>query len=381
MVQDNKISEFIIKRIYELEDYVKSLQSMLGHIQHSGESGRGYDKQVAGLKKQIEEKTKQIQQLKRSINMDDSRAQLALMGFTQDADPDTKDDDATESGSIKQYGKEKETETMPLEKNPVQAQDAMTYKDQKGNIWQVVENTGAGFYGLKCTAGPRKGEKIYVNGKDLQSMQRIEDEAPSNVKDSYEMLKLCGFIMDDENWITMNGSHIKIGEGESKGEAAKKFIKKKGGDPAPAKAGSTSKEKKESSEKKESTYKPGDTIKASNGKRIGKVVNEFKNLNGEDIVKVKKNIMGEEVNIYVKKNDPDHTAGYKPAKPTPQQKEDFKKDLKNLVKIQNTKSDEEVAKAEEKLRDKYIGLDLPLEEDTLGIVDWEEVEKEFNSKG
>ena len=38
---------------------------------------------------------------------------------------------------------------------------------------------------------------------------------------------------------TINGAHVKIGEGESKGEAAKKFIKKKGGDPAPAKAGST----------------------------------------------------------------------------------------------------------------------------------------------
>lgn len=119
-----------------------------------------------------------------------------------------KDDDATKHGSVETYGKEKETETMPLEKNPVQAQDAMIYKDQKGNIWQVVENTGANFYGLKCTAGPRKGEKIYVNGKDLQSMQRVEDEAPANVKDSYEMLKLCGIITND----AYNPNNFRVGQ-------------------------------------------------------------------------------------------------------------------------------------------------------------------------
>lgn len=39
----------------------------------------------------------------------------------------------------------------------------------------------------------------------------------------------------EEQWITMKGTHVKIEEGQSKAEAAKNFIKKKGGNPAPAK--------------------------------------------------------------------------------------------------------------------------------------------------
>lgn len=41
--------------------------------------------------------------------------------------------------------------------------------------------------------------------------------------------------MEDEEWITMKGAHVKIDEGESKEKASKEFIKKKGGDPEPAK--------------------------------------------------------------------------------------------------------------------------------------------------
>ena len=43
----------------------------------------------------------------------------------------------------------------------------------------------------------------------------------------------------DEQWITMKGTHVKIEEGQSKAEAAKNFIKKKGGNPAPAKSKET----------------------------------------------------------------------------------------------------------------------------------------------
>lgn len=46
----------------------------------------------------------------------------------------------------------------------------------------------------------------------------------------------------EEQWITMNGAHVKVEEGESKEKASKEFIKKKGGDPAPAKGAKQSQE-------------------------------------------------------------------------------------------------------------------------------------------
>ena len=190
MVNDNSLSDSVLIQIGVLEKDIKGLKDTLYSLEHSGESGRGYDRQVANIKNQIQQKTKQIQQFKRSINMNDAMDQLAMIGITQDArsvseiqrefdywdkgyeyfserylywksiyestkeakakvDMENykkkrdeankkrkefanemsrtalnKDDDATEHSSIETYGKEKETETMPLEKDPVQAQDA-----------------------------------------------------------------------------------------------------------------------------------------------------------------------------------------------------------------------------------------------------------------
>ena len=47
-------------------------------------------------------------------------------------------------------------------------------------------------------------------------------------KDTAEILRLSGFTVDaDEQWITMNGAHVKIEGGESKASAAKNFISSK----------------------------------------------------------------------------------------------------------------------------------------------------------
>lgn len=312
MVNDNSLSDSVLIQIGALEKDIKDLEDILSHLESSGEYGRGYDRQVANIKNQIQQKTKQIQQFKRSINMNDTMSQLAMIGITQDGykfedpkeiekaikeveksshpnmqylmslkralelakqersvkdaeDPDkkfnafiqkhgwptnyeeskallekakkegihpdyihgmerglkamtNKDDDATEHGSIETYGKEKETETMPLEKNPVQAQDAYTpgsYDPKRHEVnlmkidyeisrWrQTVANlkqriaglermNSSGDYG-KATArelqeAKREQEAAYMRLQQALSMKQRatgqKDEAPTDVKDS-----------------------------------------------------------------------------------------------------------------------------------------------------------------------------------------------------
>lgn len=116
-----------------------------------------------------------------------------------------KDDDATEHGSIETYGKEKETETMPLEKNPVQAQDAYQNGEHvkvknrgTGEIIElkVLKDNGDGTLEVKAPNGAVitiKESWIY-KGSDKDT----KDGEPTNaVKDSYDMLKLCGIITHD----------------------------------------------------------------------------------------------------------------------------------------------------------------------------------------
>ena len=157
-----------------------------------------------------------------------------------------KDNDATENGALEgNIGKNKEIEKMPLEKDPVQAQDSKfkvlyyTGKDlpssklkeeflsaensekvkeilrkKDPNIWRWVEI--------------RQVHDSIDNQKETKDGYSFGD--PKDVilaQDSNEILKLSGFTMDDENWITMNGTHVKIEEGQSKESAAKNFIKKK----------------------------------------------------------------------------------------------------------------------------------------------------------
>lgn len=80
-----------------------------------------------------------------------------------------------------------------------------------------------------------------------QRLKRIKElkEQLKHTKDSVEILKLSGFTTDaEEQWITVNGAHVKVEGGESKESATKKFIKKKGGNPEPAKGAKQSPEVK-----------------------------------------------------------------------------------------------------------------------------------------
>ncbi len=82
----------------------------------------------------------------------------------------------------------------------------------------------------------------------------------------------------DEQWITVKGAHVKVGEGESKGEAVKNFIKKKGGNPAPAKsAGASGKsdEPDEEIQKIKEKWK-GKEIKGGHGSEYGDILNYLK---------------------------------------------------------------------------------------------------------
>lgn len=294
----------------------------------------------------------------------------------------SKDDDATEHGSVENYGKNKEIEKMSLENDPVQANDA------------------------------------------------------------------------DEQWITVKGTHIKIGEGESKEEAVKNFISsKKGSKSSSSKTsgeeskGLSSSQKEESinksktSKKKDrSEIKEGNILRNSEGKRIGKIEKVFKNIRSEEMVKAMKSSEAY-FPTYVRKSDVDNMAWTNTQKATPQEKEEFKKDVGKLSDLQHKyaladlivddlmsreiggddsrsvyaektlgkdgeklfgedkklydkiKEDynktggdtyiawdlkKEFIEAENNLREKYMGLDLPIY--TFGNVSWHEVKKEVSDK-
>ena len=288
----------------------------------------------------------------------------------------SKDDDATEHGSTENYGKNKEIEKMDLEKDPVQANDA------------------------------------------------------------------------DEQWITVKGTHIKIGEGESKGEAVKNFISsKKGSKSSSSKTGGEESSKKEESSSKpkaskkkdRSEIKEGNTLRNSEGKRIGKIEKVFKNIRGEEMVKAMKSSEAY-IPSYVRKSDVDNMAWTNTQKATPQEKEEFKKDVSKLSDLQhryaladlivddfmsrkiggddsrsvyaekvlgedgeklsgedkklydkikedynkNGKSHiawdlkYEFREAEDNLREKYMGLDLPIY--TFGNVSWHEAKEKVSGK-
>lgn len=83
-----------------------------------------------------------------------------------------------------------------------------------------------------------KWEFEYKLGKSKTGDVNTKDSA--RLIESMRILQLSGLTTDaDEQWITMNGAHIKVEEGESKASASKKFIKEKGENPASKKSGET----------------------------------------------------------------------------------------------------------------------------------------------
>ena len=276
MVNDNSLSDSILIQIGVLEKDIKGLKDTLYSLEHSGESGRGYDRQIANIKNQIQQKTKQIQQFKRSINMNDTMAQLAMIGITQDAEgipnekimeilrlrynkvsspekteqdllkagvkpdvakrlsknpgmftkSDFKDDDATEHGSIETYGKEKETETMPLEKDPVQAQDAYTPgsydpKRHEVNLWKLdneIERWRRTVSTLKQQiAGLERmvssGEYSKLTNEELKRAKRDQEAAYMRLKQALSMKQRATGQKDEEPTDVKDanpGEHVKV---------------------------------------------------------------------------------------------------------------------------------------------------------------------------
>lgn len=89
-----------------------------------------------------------------------------------------KDNDATENGSIEQYGQNKETEKMEPSKNPVQAQDEDPQK-----IEAIIK---------KLEKELKEGK--YVDMNYLAGVKRALEIAKQerNMKDAFDMLSLCG---------------------------------------------------------------------------------------------------------------------------------------------------------------------------------------------
>jgi|GEM_PF-3746154 len=109
--------------------------------------------------------------------------------------------------------------------------------------WYITRNgrkVKGPFSSMKAAENYLENSKMYLEDVNTKDSARLIE--------SMRILQLSGLTTDaDEQWITMNGAHVKIEGGESKASAAKKFIKSKGGNPAPKKESSKQETQKETS--------------------------------------------------------------------------------------------------------------------------------------
>lgn len=144
-------------------------------------------------------------------------------------------------------------ETLRDKKEIIQANSAgearrMIENKWKGNLDRIIQIT---------QVHDSCGEKIYTKGTDDADLSKISKNWSKAtiehiIKNAHifkpevveEAKRLSKTVKDaEEQWITMNGAHIKVEEGESKESAAKKFISSKGDNKSSSK--SESKPKKE----------------------------------------------------------------------------------------------------------------------------------------
>ena len=139
-----------------------------------------YEYKGAGNNTKANESHYKIKQLEKEFDkMKDTMEQLKLMGLVTD-------NDATENGALEgNIGSNKETESMPLEKDPVQAQD----EDPKAELIKYAEATKDPDY-IKHVKGLTNMNTINAR---LQWHRQKEER---NMKDSFDMLKLCGITQD-----------------------------------------------------------------------------------------------------------------------------------------------------------------------------------------
>ena len=232
--QDGKMKE-LWEKMHKAEKLADEheYQKLLDKIESLKNEKESYFKNREGSHPRVRKIEQELAELERKKKMfKDTMDQLAMIGITQDAKnlflnfpnieeaedyimsklqgkakiiskphngnglyeimtTDAKDDDATEHGSVETYGKEKETETMPLEKDPVQAQD-------KSNEEIFGKETMTTQEAREYWNKHHNDDPILKDYPNFEAWYReskrngyIED---SMVKDSYDMLKLCGII-------------------------------------------------------------------------------------------------------------------------------------------------------------------------------------------
>ena len=270
---------------YEYESIVKQEPYMQNRLKNRQYSMHRLAGEIESIKREI--KAMENKHLQDSMNM------MKLMNWTVDADCEKvytkgestedqcKDDDATEMGAFEELGQNHETEAMEPEEHPVLAQD-----DEVGEKFKtVMEEFGKGE--LKSSSGEKVTDPKQAKAIAYSEQREAKDWSP--------------ITKDDEQWITMNGAHIKIGEGESKSSAVKKFLSnKKSGKSSGSEAGAAAKpeKKSESTAKKEVSKQKESSKSGSSPSKIGleeHEINKIKNMSEEEI----KEEYGSEYGAYV----------------------------------------------------------------------------------
>lgn len=183
MANDGKMKE-LWEKMRKAEKWADEheYQKLINQISKLREEKESYFRNKMGSHPQVHKIEQELAELERKMKM-------------------FKDDDATEHGSIETYGKEKETETMPLEKNPVQAQDKAIH-DNRGNNIGYVQKEG-NTYAVYLNKGEGNLVRLFESNNEQSAINQLKeyakryfkDEEPTNaVKDSYDMLKLCGIV-------------------------------------------------------------------------------------------------------------------------------------------------------------------------------------------
>lgn len=204
MIKDNKLVEKAMNEYYDLKEEIErkkldlwKLKEELDSIinQEPYMSGRLKSRQhtIYKLEGQIKALERKMNEIKKNAHLKDSVEILKLSGFpvndackvftkgeAEDGDiilPQHKccgDDDATEKGSIKEFGKNKEIEKMDLEKDPTLAQDACT------------EDIGNKNYQIKFGRDPQGNEEAEVK---LASGQIKKFRGTEAIKEAYAWIK------------------------------------------------------------------------------------------------------------------------------------------------------------------------------------------------
>ena len=147
----------------DMDEYFK-LNDKLIDLRQSGkkdtEEYKSVEKQRNDFNKKYNKAHKALKEKARSLS---SESEQKRLGELDKMIKKTKDNDATEEGAIKEYGKEKGS-----------FEDGWKhYKDSKGNIWELVNPQGS-FWMMECIRGPRKGDTATFR-KEMVESSMTED--------------------------------------------------------------------------------------------------------------------------------------------------------------------------------------------------------------